>query len=151
METEVEPPGLAPAYESEILYRVLQGPQGRRLRQLATPDSALARISRAIRRIRRDLAKLLCIVSLVEQVAMSEPAFRRHFKSATALSPLQYPKRLRLLQARQILASQGKSATYAALDAGYESPTQFSREYARVIDLPSCLLRVGNRHRRDTS
>lgn len=88
------------------------------LRQLATPDSALARISSAIQRIRRDYSKPLRIASLAEQVAMSESSFHRHFKSATALSPLQYQKQLRLLQARQILATQGKSVTTTALEVG---------------------------------
>ncbi|NIJ91525.1 AraC-like DNA-binding protein [Xanthomonas campestris] len=136
MERPNEIPALAPAYEREILYRVLQGPQGYMLRQLATPDSALARISSAIQRIRRDYSKPLRIASLAEQVAMSESSFHRHFKSATALSPLQYQKQLRLLQARQILATQGKSVTTAALEVGYESPTQFTREYTRAFGLP---------------
>ena len=136
MERPSEIPALAPVYEREILYRVLQGPQGCMLRQLATPDSALARISSAIQRIRRDFSKPLRIASLAEQVAMSESAFHRHFKSATALSPLQYQKQLRLLQARQILATMGKSVTATAMDVGYESPTQFTREYARAFGLP---------------
>lgn len=136
MEHPNEIPALAPAYEREILYRILQGPQGCMLRQLATPDSALARISSAIQRIRRDYSKPLRIASLAEQAAMSESSFHRHFKSATALSPLQYQKQLRLLQARQILAVQGKSVTTIALEVGYESPTQFTREYARAFGLP---------------
>jgi AraC-like DNA-binding protein len=136
IEQPADIPGLAPAFEREILYRVLQGPQGHMLRQLATPDSALARIGSAIRRIRRDFSKPLRIAALAEQVAMSESAFHRHFKSATALSPLQYQKQLRLLQARQLLATQGKSVTAVALEVGYESPTQFTREYARAFGLP---------------
>ncbi|MDB5972247.1 MAG: AraC family transcriptional regulator [Hydrocarboniphaga sp.] len=136
MERPNDVPALAPAYEREILYRVLQGPQGHMLRQLATPDSALARISSAIKRIRRDFRRPLRIAELAEQVAMSESAFHRQFKSATALSPLQYQKQLRLLQARQLLTAQGKSVTATALDVGYESPTQFSREYARAFGLP---------------
>ncbi|MDF2818101.1 MAG: AraC family transcriptional regulator [Stenotrophomonas rhizophila] len=115
---------------------VLQGPHGCMLRQLATPDSALARISSAIQRIRSDYAKPLRIAALAEEVAMSESAFHRNFKSATALSPLQYQKQLRLLQARQLLTAHGRSVTATALDVGYESPTQFSREYARALGLP---------------
>ena len=136
MERPGDIPALAPAYEREILYRVLQGPQGHMLRQLATPDSALARVSRAIQRIRRDFSKPLRIAALAEQVAMSESAFHRQFKSATALSPLQYQKQLRLLHARQILATEGLSVTATALSVGYESPTQFAREYARAFGLP---------------
>ena len=136
MERPGDIPALAPAYEREILYRVLQGPQGYMLRQLATPDSALARISAAIQRIRREFSSPLRISALAEQVSMSESAFHRHFKSATALSPLQYQKQLRLLQARHLLSTSGKSVTAAALDVGYESPTQFTREYARAFGLP---------------
>lgn len=136
MERPADIPALAPAYEREILYRVLQGTQGNMLRQLVTPDSAIARVSNAIRRIRQDFSKPLPIAVLAEEAAMSESAFHRHFKSATALSPLQYQKQLRLLQARQILATQGKSVTATALDVGYESPTQFTREYTRAFGLP---------------
>lgn len=136
MERPADIPALAPAYEREILYRVLQGAQGNMLRQLVTPDSAIARVSNAIRRIRQDFSKPLPIAVLAEEAAMSESAFHRHFKSATALSPLQYQKQLRLLQARQILATQGKSVTATALDVGYESPTQFTREYTRAFGLP---------------
>lgn len=136
MRRPAEIPALAPSYEREILYRVLQGPQGPMLRQLATPDSALARISAAIGRIRSDYQQPLRIAELAGQVAMSESAFHRQFKAATALSPLQYQKQLRLLQARLLLTTQGRSVTSAALDVGYESPTQFSREYARAFGLP---------------
>lgn len=129
-------PALAPVYEREILYRVLQGPHGPMLRQIATPDSMLARINRAIQRIRRDFSSPLRVAVLAEQASMSESAFHRHFKAATALSPLQYQKQLRLLQARQLLVAQGKSVTAAALEVGYESPTHFSREYARAFGLP---------------
>ncbi|MER2176436.1 MAG: AraC family transcriptional regulator N-terminal domain-containing protein [Stenotrophomonas maltophilia] len=129
-------PALSPVYEREILYRVLQGPQGHLLRQIATPDSTLARINRSIRRIRREFSMPLRICILAEQASMSESAFHRHFKSATAMSPLQYQKQLRLLQARQLLTAHGKSVTAVALEVGYESPTQFTREYSRAFGLP---------------
>ena len=129
-------PALAPAYEREILYRALQGPQGGVLRAVATPESTLARLRKAIRWIREHYAEPLRIAALADQAAMSESAFHRHFKAATALSPLQYQKQLRLLQARQLLTAHGKSVTAAALDVGYESATQFSREYARTFGLP---------------
>ncbi len=136
MERLCDIPALAPVYEREILYRVLQGPQGHLLRQVATPDSTLARINRAIQRIRRDFARPLRAAILAEAASMSESAFHRHFKSVTALSPLQYQKQLRLLQARQLLAVHRQSVTAAALEVGYESPTQFTREYARAFGLP---------------
>jgi len=127
---------LAPAYEREILYRVLQGPQGWMLREIAAPDTAMARVSLAIQWIRRDFAEPIRIDDLAEKAAMSVSAFHRHFKAVTNLSPLQYQKRVRLLQARTLLVSSAMSVTTAAFEVGYESPTQFSRDYARVFGLP---------------
>lgn len=127
---------LAPVYEREILYRVLQGPQGGMLRQIATPDTAMARVGIAIGWIRRHFSEPLGVDELADKAAMSVSAFHRHFKAVTALSPLQYIKRVRLLQARTLLVASGKSVTAAAFDVGYESPTQFSREYARAFGLP---------------
>ncbi|MBH1932180.1 AraC family transcriptional regulator [Serratia rubidaea] len=129
-------PALAPAYEREILYRVLQGPMGWMLRDIATPDTVLARVNRAIQRIRREYARPLRVEELAADAAMSTSTFHRHFKAATALSPLQYQKQTRLLQARTLLITAGRSVTSAAHEVGYESPTQFSREYTRVFGLP---------------
>lgn len=136
MERPADIPALAPVYEREILYRVLQGPQGAMLRDIATPDSAMGRISLAIQWIRRDFAQPLRVEALAQKAAMSVSAFHRHFKAVTALSPVQYQKRIRLLQARTLLVVCGKSVTSAAFEVGYESPTQFSREYARAFGLP---------------
>jgi AraC-like DNA-binding protein len=116
---------LAPAYEREILYRVLQGPHAAMLRDIATPDTALSRIRLAIQWIRN-----------AEIAAMSASAFYRHFKAATAMSPLQFQKRIRLLQARMLLISGGQSAAAVAFDVGYESASQFSREYTRFFGTP---------------
>lgn len=127
---------LAPAYEREILYRVLQGPHGAMLREIATPDTAMARVGRAITVIRRDFAQPLPVETLAEQAVMSVSAFHRHFKAVTAMSPLQYQKRIRLLRARTLLTAGGKNVTAAAFEVGYESATQFSREYARAFGLP---------------
>jgi AraC-like DNA-binding protein len=129
-------PALAPVYEREILYRVLQGPHGNMLRDIATPDTAMARVSLAIQWIRRDYTEPLRVETLAEKASMSVSAFHRHFKSVTALSPLQYQKRIRLLQARTLLLTGGRSVTTAAFEVGYESATQFSREYARAFGLP---------------
>ncbi|SCX44940.1 AraC family transcriptional regulator [Variovorax sp. EL159] len=136
MERPADIPALAPVYEREILYRVLQGPHGAMLRDIASPDSAIARVTLAIQRIRRDFAEPLRVETLAQVAAMSESAFHRHFKAVTALSPLQFQKRVRLLQARTLLRVGGKSVTSAAFEVGYESPTQFSREYARAFGLP---------------
>ncbi len=127
---------LAPVYEREILYRVLQGPHGWMLRDIAAPDSAMARVSLAIQYIRRDFAESIRVETLAQHAAMSVSAFHRHFKAVTALSPLQYQKRVRLLQARTLMVANAKSVTNAAFEVGYESATQFSRDYARVFGLP---------------
>jgi len=135
MQQPADIPALAPSYEREILYRVLQGPNGWMLSDIAAPDSALARVGHAIRWIRRDFALPLRIDALAERAAMSPSAFHRHFKAATTLSPLQYQKRIRLLQARSLLTHGARNVTTVAMDVGYESPTQFSREYARTFGL----------------
>jgi AraC-like DNA-binding protein len=136
MERPDEIAALAPAYEREILFRVLQGPHGWMLRDIATPDTALSRISVTIDWIRRNFAERIKVEALAEMAALSVSAFHRQFKAVTALSPLQYQKRIRLLQARtQLIAGQG-NATSIAFSVGYESPNQFSREYARLFGLP---------------
>ncbi len=127
---------LSPVYEREILFRVLQGPLGWMLRDIASPDTALSRIGVAINWIRQNFAQTIRVEALAEMAALSVSAFHRHFKAVTALSPLQYQKRVRLLHARsQLIAGQG-SATSVAYGVGYESPNQFSREYARLFGLP---------------
>ncbi|KQR77269.1 AraC family transcriptional regulator [Burkholderia sp. Leaf177] len=135
MERPADIPALAPVYEREILYRVLQGPHGAMLRDIATPDSAIGRISLAIQWIRRDFAEPMRVEALAQKANMSVSAFHRHFKAVTAMSPVQYQKRIRLLQARTLLVVGRKSVTRAAFEVGYESPTQFSREYARAFGL----------------
>ncbi len=127
---------LAPAYEREILFRVLQGPLGRMLRDIALPDAPLSRVGVAIRWIRENFAKPLKVDDLAEMAALSVSAFHRHFKAVTALSPIQYQKHVRLLHARSLLLSGEGTATSIAFGVGYESPNQFSREYARQFGLP---------------
>lgn len=136
MDSPLDIAALAPAYEREILYRVLQGPHGAMLRAIATPDTAMARVSRAITLIRREFAQPLPVETLAGQAAMSVSAFHRQFKAVTAMSPLQYQKRIRLLRARTLLTAGGKNVTSAAFEVGYGSATQFSREYAREFGLP---------------
>jgi AraC-like DNA-binding protein len=127
---------LAPAYEREILFRVLQGPLGWMLRDIATPDTALSRIGTAIQWIRENFTKPLRVEALADMAALSASAFHRHFKAVTALSPLQYQKQIRLLHARSLLISGGANVTSTAFDVGYESSSQFSREYARMFGEP---------------
>ena len=136
MKSPADIPGLAPAFEREILYRVLQGPMGWMLRDIATPDTALERINRVVRRIREEFSRPLRMEDLAEDASMSLSAFHRHFKAVTALSPLQYQKQVRLLRARSLLLAAGYNVTSVAYEVGYESSTQFSREYARAFGLP---------------
>jgi len=127
---------LAPAYEREILFRVHQGPMGAMLRDIAMPDTALSRIGVVIQWIRQNFARPIRIEALAEMAALSVSAFHRHFKAVTALSPLQYQKHVRLLHARSMLIAGDGNATAVAFRVGYESTTQFSREYARQFGLP---------------
>lgn len=127
---------LAPAYEREILFRVLQGPLGWMLRDIASPDTALSRIGVAINWIRCNFTQPIRVEALAAMSAFSVSAFHRHFKAVTALSPVQYQKRIRLYHARSQLISGQGSATSVAFSVGYESPNQFSREYARLFGLP---------------
>ncbi|UXS99774.1 AraC family transcriptional regulator [Agrobacterium tumefaciens] len=127
---------LAPAYEREILFRVLQGPLGWMLRDIALPETALSRIGVAIRWIRENFASPLRVDDLAGMAALSVSAFHRHFKAVTALSPIQYQKRVRLLHARSMLLAGEGNATSVAFRIGYESANQFSREYARLFGRP---------------
>lgn len=129
----------APLYEREILLRVLQGPLGFMLRDIATPETPFAGIELAIRWIRENFARPLRVKTLADMAALSVSAFHRHFKAVTALSPLQYHKHIRLLHARSLLISGEGNATTVAFRVGYESPNQFSREYARQFGRPPSL------------
>jgi len=126
---------LAPMLEREILYRLLQGPQGGLARQAARVDSRLAQVRAAIGWIRENFDKPLRIEALAEMAGMSAASLHRHFKAATAMSPLQYQKALRLQAARRLLVSNGE-ASRAGYQVGYESASQFSREYTRMFGNP---------------
>ncbi|MDY1016753.1 AraC family transcriptional regulator [Pseudomonas coleopterorum] len=136
METPDEVAALAPIYEREILFRVLQGPHGWMLRDIAAPNTAMAKVSVAIQHIRKDFADPIRVETLASKAAMSVSAFHRHFKSITTLSPLQYQKRVRLLQARTLMMTNPGSVSSAAFEVGYESVSQFTRDYTRVFGLP---------------
>ena len=126
---------LAPLFEREILFRILQGPQGALLRQAARSDSRIAQIRRAIAHLRANFDRLVRIEDLVEIAGMSAATFHRHFRAATAMSPLQYQKALRLQEARRRLVADA-DASGAAYAVGYESASQFSREYTRMFGAP---------------
>jgi len=129
-------PFLAPILEQELLYRLLQGPQGRLLRQIAHPGGALGSIRRAVAWIRDNFDKRLRIEALCTASGMSRASLHRHFVALTGLSPIQYQKRLRLQEARQMMLSGEHRASDVAFAVGYESASQFSREYLRQFGMP---------------
>ncbi len=126
---------LAPLFEREVLYRLLQGPHGGALRQIASSGSQLAGVRRAIAWIREHFQASMRVEELADLAGMSPASFHRHFKLATALSPKQYQKNLRLQEARKLMLVHSDAAR-AAFAVGYESPSQFSREYARLFGAP---------------
>ena len=129
-------PVLAPLAKQEILYRTLKGEQGWRLGQIASSDSQAQRISRAIAWLKSHYAEPLRIEEVAREVHMSTSSLHHHFKAVTALSPLQYQKQLRLQEARRLLMNEAVDAATAGHRVGYESPSQFSREYSRLFGVP---------------
>ncbi len=129
-------PILAPLIQREILYRLLVGDQGTRLRQIASAGSQSHQIARAIDWLKANYAQPLRIDDLATHVNMSPSTFHHHFRALTAMSPLQYQKWLRLNEARRLMLAERLDATTAAFQVGYESPSQFSREYSRLFGSP---------------
>lgn len=129
-------PVLAPLILREIDYRLLHSEQFGRLAQMAIGDGRLRRVSGAIAWIKEHFAEPLQIEALAKQVNMSPSALHHHFKAVTAMSPVQYQKRLRLGQARCLLLAGAPNAEAVAYDVGYASASQFSREYARMFGQP---------------
>ncbi|MBD2681099.1 MULTISPECIES: AraC family transcriptional regulator [Nostoc] len=127
---------LAPLVVREILYRLLSGEQSARLRQIALADKHLQGISRAINWLKWNYEKPFRIEAIAREACMSPSSLHHHFKSVTAMSPLQYQKQLRLQQARRLMLGQGMDAATASHHVGYESPSQFSREYSRLFGAP---------------
>jgi len=129
-------PTLAPLFEREMLYRLLSGPHGPTLRQLVAADSRLNQVSRAIAEIKLRYRDQLRISEIASVAGMSESSLHEHFRSVTRLSPLEYQKQLRLQEARRLMLFEGASAGTAGFTVGYESPSQFSREYRRLFGAP---------------
>ncbi|MBD9502489.1 AraC family transcriptional regulator N-terminal domain-containing protein [Pseudomonas sp. BGr12] len=127
---------LAPLFVREILYRLLRGPQGHLLHDLAMTDSQTHRVTRAIEWLNRNYDKSLRIEDLAREVNLSVSTLHHRFKEVTALSPLQYQKQLRLQEARRLMLSEGLEVAVAGHRVGYESPSQFSREYSRLFGAP---------------
>ena len=127
---------LAPLIRREILYRLLRSPQGYRLHEIATENSQTHRVSRAIAWLNGHFEQPLRIDSLAREANLSVSTLHHRFKAMTAMSPLQYQKQLRLNEARRLMLSEGLDASAAGYRVGYESPSQFSREYSRQFGAP---------------
>jgi AraC-like DNA-binding protein len=129
-------PILAPLIQREILYRLLVGDQGARLRQIVSAGSQSHQIAQAIEWLKRHYTLPLRVEDLAAHVHMSPSTFHHHFRALTAMSPLQYQKWLRLHEARRLMLTERLDATTAGFQVGYQSPSQFSREYGRVFGAP---------------
>ena len=124
---------LAPMLERELLYRLLRGPHADHLRSLAFGPGRSRQVARAISWIKENYRAPFDMAELASEARLSTSALHHHFKSVTLMSPLQYQKRLRLQEARRLMMFQGHDAASAAFAVGYQSPSQFSREYRRVF------------------
>ncbi|WP_226527512.1 AraC family transcriptional regulator [Metabacillus niabensis] len=127
---------LAPIFKKEILYRILQGPHGSALKQMAIEGSETYRIREVMSYIMNNFEKSFRIDELAELAKMSVSSLHRHFKEISAMSPIQFQKQLRLQEARRLLLLESTDAAEVSFRVGYESPSQFSREYSRMFGLP---------------
>ncbi|MGX9118553.1 AraC family transcriptional regulator N-terminal domain-containing protein [Mesorhizobium sp. BHbsci] len=127
---------LRPGIMYELHYWLLSGQHGAALRSLADPDSHASRLAAAIAILRAEYRSRVPVERLAAAAAMSLTAFHKHFKHMTSLTPGQYQKRLRLIEARRLMLDEGFSATSAGFEVGYESISQFTREYARLFKAP---------------
>ncbi len=127
---------LGEALVREIHYWLLLGEHGQAIRRLGPPDGTVRRIARAVALLRRHYRHPLTIDRLAREAGMSRSAFHKPFRAVTTVSPLQFQKQLRLIEARRLMLAEGKSASRAAFDVGYASVPQFTREYARMFGLP---------------
>ena len=129
-------PILGPALEREILWRLINGPQGPMVRQIGLADSRMSQIARSIRWLRSHFAEVVRVEALAEIAGMSVTSLHRHFRGVTSLTPIQYQKQLRLQAARARLMVTREDVAAVAFAVGYESPSQFSREYRRMYGKP---------------
>jgi AraC-like DNA-binding protein len=127
---------LAPLIEQEILWRLLTGPHGDMIRQIGLADSDLSHLNRAIGWMRDNYAESARIEDLARMCGLSTSAFHRHFRTVTAMSPLQFQKRIRLQQARSLLVAHPGDIAGVGHRVGYDSPSQFTREYRRLFGAP---------------
>ncbi len=136
LDTPEDIPALAPLATRELLYRLLKSEHGWRLGLIATANSQAQRIARVVGWLKTHFAEPLRIEDIAREVHMSPSSLHHHFKAVTAMSPLQYQKQLRLQEARRLLLSQDVDVATAGFRVGYESPSQFGREYRRLFGRP---------------
>jgi AraC-like DNA-binding protein len=136
LDTPRDIPVLAPLAEREILYRLLRGDQAARMSQIACAASKLQQVNRAIGWIKRNFREPFSVDVLAAEACMSSSALHQHFRTVTGMSPLQYQKQLRLQEARRLMLCQAVDAAVAGHRVGYESPSQFNREYRRLFGAP---------------
>lgn len=136
LDTPKHIPVLAPLIEQEIIYRILMSSQGMRLRHALVADSRAFKVAKAVEWIKAHYDATIRIDDLAGHVNMSVSSFHQHFKDATALSPLQYQKRLRLFEARRLLLKRANDVGLVASMVGYDNPSQFHREYKRLFGSP---------------
>ncbi|QKD06319.1 AraC family transcriptional regulator [Mesorhizobium loti R88b] len=129
-------PAMAPLIEQEILYRVATGPFGPALLQIAMLETPTNRVAQAVAWLRRNFTRPLRIEELAQHVGMSPSSLHHHFKAVTAMTPMQYQKQLRLHEARRLMLSDRLDVGSAGYSVGYQSPSQFSREYSRLYGRP---------------
>ncbi|MGG5575302.1 AraC family transcriptional regulator N-terminal domain-containing protein [Vibrio diazotrophicus] len=127
---------LAPVIKREIFYRLLMSEQGSRLNQIVTDGSHSHQISKAIEWLKNNFVKPLSVGELAAYSGMSKSAFYTHFRSMTSMTPLQFQKKLRLSEARRLMLTENLDAMATTFKVGYESPSQFSREYSRLFGSP---------------
>ena len=136
LDTPAEAPILTPLVMREIVYRLLMGRQSARLRHLAVTQGYTSVIARAVKRLQQDFDQPLHVEDLARELGMSVSGLHHHFKAATAMSPLQFQKQIRLQEARRLMLSNGFDATSAAARVGYYDPSHFSREYRSLFGAP---------------
>ena len=136
LDTPEDIPILSPLIQHEIVYRLLVGEQGNRLRQMAVSGSHSNQLSKSIKWLKETFTQPLRVDDLADLASMSTSTFHQHFKALTAMSPLHYQKWMRLHESRRLMLTEGLDAATASFQVGYESPSQFSREYSRLFGAP---------------
>lgn len=136
VETERDIKFLAPLMEAELYYRLLKGPVGGHLRRIAHEGGKAHQVNRAIHWLKDNFMRPFCVKDMAGRLGMSVSTFHRHFRAVTGMSPLRYQKQIRLQEARKIMLTSAVDAAEAGFRVGYESPSQFNREYRRMFGAP---------------